>query len=89
MSNLFLFFGFFFPRATLLVCFVTGSMPANDTPFIADLLAAIVAPRLLIAWWLYATGAHPLLVVLFALGGLAELGGGSSGAAKRRRDRDT
>lgn len=66
MSSAFLFFAALFPRLTLLVCWVSGVMPANHTPFIADVLGAIVAPRLLIAVWAYEAGMHPIIPILFA-----------------------
>lgn len=84
MTAAFLFCSFLFPRLTLLVCALFGMMPANDTPLVADVIAFFVAPRLLIAWWLYEAGAHPLLVVLFAVGGLTELFGGGQAARSRR-----
>lgn len=43
MGSLFLFFAFFFPRLTLLLVWLFGTMPANGTPFLADLLGAIFA----------------------------------------------
>ena len=72
MPPLFLLFSFFFPRFTLVVVWLLGAMPANQTPFIADVLAAIFAPRFLIAWWLYEAQAHPLLIGLFVLAGIWE-----------------
>lgn len=79
MSSVFLFFVFFFPRLTLLLVWLFGTIPANDTSFVLDVIGAIFAPRLLVGWWLYVAGAHPLLIILFVLAGLSELfGGGSS-----------
>jgi hypothetical protein len=83
MSSLFLFFSFFCPRTTLLICWVLGMMPANNTPFIADVLGAFFAPRLLIAWWLYEAHANPFLVAIFAIFGVLELLGGSSVKVRR------
>lgn len=67
MSTLFLFFAAFFPRLTLLVCYVFGAIPNNDTPLGVDFLCALFVPRLLIAWWAHAAGMHPLVVVIFVL----------------------
>lgn len=85
MTTLFILCAFFFPRITLIACFFLGTMPPNDTPLAADIIAAIIAPRLLVAWWLYSANAHPLLVGLFAVGGIMELLGGGS-RARRRKD---
>lgn len=67
MSNMFLGFGLLFPRLTLLVGYFLTGLPPNDTPFAVDVLAAIVAPRLLLAWWAYAAGYHPLVAAIFVL----------------------
>lgn len=84
MSNLFLFFALLFPRPTLLLAWLFGIMPANGTPFLADLLGAIFAPRFLIAWWLYEAQAHPFLIGLFVVFGILEFVGGGSSASRRR-----
>jgi len=66
LSTLFLFSSAFFARTTLLVCWLFGALPVNHTPFAVDVLAAVFAPRLLIAWWAYEAHMHPLVVVVFA-----------------------
>lgn len=72
MDPLFIGCSFFFPRITLVVAWYLEMMPANSTPFVLDVIAALFAPRLLIAWWLYEANAHPLLVGLFVLAGIWE-----------------
>jgi hypothetical protein len=84
MPTWFLVAAFFFPRLTLITCWILGAMPANDTPLAADIIAAIVAPRLLIAWWVYVSGGHPVLVAFFAFGGLIELLSGGRRATRRK-----
>jgi len=88
MGTIFLLLAFFFPRLTLVGAWLLGDIPPNATPFVADVLATIVAPRLLVAFWLYDGGYHPLLVLIFGVGGLAELLGGGSKASRSRRDDD-
>lgn len=53
MSSMFLILSFFFPRITLFVTHYWGTMPPNSTPFELDVIGAILAPRLLIAFWTY------------------------------------
>ena len=86
MGSLFLFFAFFFPRATLLLTWLFGTIPANDTPFVVDVIGAIFAPRLLVAWWAYCLNLHPLLIILFVIGGVFELFGGGGSATRRKKD---
>ena len=62
----------FFPRLTLLLFWVASAIPANQTPFLVDVLCAFFCPRLLVAWWLYEAGQHPLLVAVFVILELAE-----------------
>ncbi len=85
MTNLFIFCSFFFPRITLFVCWLCSTIPINDTPFALDLLAFIVAPRLLIAWWMFILGMHPLLIMLFVLFGVLELFSSSSSSKKKKK----
>lgn len=59
-------------------------MPANDTPFALDVIAFIMAPRILIAWWLYVVGSHQLLILFFVFFGILELGS-AVGYTKRER----
>jgi hypothetical protein len=86
MTTAFLIFGLFFPRLTLLAYWLGESMPANSTPFALDVVAALVAPRLLIAAWAYESGQHPLWVVAYVLAfALATFAGrGSRGRAEGR-----
>lgn len=72
MSTLFLFCAAFFPRLTLLVCYLFAGLPLNSTPFGVDLLCAFFCPRLLVAWWAFESGQHPLVVGLFCFLELAE-----------------
>lgn len=72
MDPLFIGCSFFFPRITLVAAWYLGMVPANNTPFVLDVIAALFAPRFLIAWWLYEANAHPLLVGLFVLAGIWE-----------------
>jgi len=84
MTNMFIVFALFFPRLTLLICWLTSALPTNSTPFFVDILLAIFAPRFLVAFWLYEAGAHPLLIALFILFGLGEMGrGGSSSRSSK------
>jgi hypothetical protein len=68
----------FFPRLTLLISFLMGAIPDNPTPFLVDVIAAMIAPRLLIAYWLYVGGHSWWLVGLFIWLWIANLGGTSS-----------
>ena len=88
MTSLFLWFSLFFPRFTLLICFLAGEMPANETHILIDVFGAILFPRALIAYWIYDT--HPnvssLWVVVFVVLQLMESTGGtkkSTGVSKR------
>lgn len=83
MTNCFLVGAFFFPRMTLLICWLMSAIPANSTPFLVDVLAAWLAPRLLIAFWLYEANAHPALIGIFLISGILALGGESSTVSKR------
>ncbi len=74
MGLIFLFFAAICPRVTLAFCWLFGAIPANDTPLLVDLMGAIFMPRLLVAWWLWEGGHHPLLVAIFVLLELVELG---------------
>ena len=44
----FLVLGLIFPRITLFIAWMGGSIPANNIPFIGDLFMAIFVPRVLI-----------------------------------------
>ena len=80
MSTFFLVCALFFPRLTLLITWLFGNMPANDTPLAADVIGAIFVPRFLIAWWAYNLNEHTAWVVLFVLFGIVELLKGGSSA---------
>ena len=86
MSGLFIGLSFLFPRLTLFFCWLAAAIPMNDTPFVLDVLCAIFAPRLLIAYWMYALGLHPLFIILFAVFGLAEIFGGSKASSRSSDD---
>lgn len=67
MSNCFIVCSLFFPRLTLLICWLFVGLPHNTTPFIVDALMAFFLPRVLIAWWAHELGLHPLISVLFVV----------------------
>ena len=79
----------FFPRLTLLLCWLTHAMPTNTTPFLIDIIGVLFAPRLLIAYWLFAGGYSYWLVAIFTILGLfGDLGltlGGSEQLKKQKR----
>ena len=62
---MFFLFAAFFPRLTLLIGWAFSLLPANDTPFMLDVICALLAPRLLVAWWGWHNGLHPLWSALF------------------------
>jgi hypothetical protein len=62
MSPIFFAATLFFPRLFLAIFYCAGFMPANDTPLVMDIVLALIAPRILLAWWAYGLGAHPLMV---------------------------
>ncbi len=84
MTTWFIVLALFFPRITLLVCWFTGDMPANDTSFALDVFAAIFAPRLLMSWWAHTAGQNGLALLFFLFSLFA--GGGQTSAASRSRD---
>jgi hypothetical protein len=49
----FLLLSLFLPRITLFFWWVTGNLPYNTTPFIADIACAILVPRVLILVYIY------------------------------------
>lgn len=51
--ELLLFFSLFFPRISLFIAWMTGSIPCNNVPFFFDLIGAIVFPRLLIIYYIW------------------------------------
>lgn len=84
ISTLFLILGLIFPRLTLFVCWLTGSIPANTTPFALDVIGALFLPRFLIAVWAYEAHVHIGWVVAYVVLGLAELLGGGGKVATTR-----
>lgn len=85
MSDWFLIGGLFFPRLTLVVSYLDGSIPANDSPFMLDLIATMCWPRFLIAYWAYHTpGVNQMWVVALIAAGLGELFAGAKGSSARK-----
>jgi hypothetical protein len=84
MSSLWLALALFFPRTVLFFSWLTDNIPVNDTPFALDVVATLLAPRILIAYWGYDYGIHIAWVALFVLIGLAEKFGASSRASSSR-----
>lgn len=72
MTTLFLLCSLFFPRISLLYCYLTEQIPSNDTPFILDAILSIFFPRFLIAYWGY-EDVHILWTILFILVGIMEM----------------
>ncbi len=89
MTSLFLWFSLLFPRLTLLICFLAGEMPANETHILIDVFGAILFPRALIAYWIYDTypTISPMWVVVFVVLQLMESTTGTkkSSAVSNRR----
>lgn len=48
LTTLFLIASLFVPRIALLVMYLQGLVPPNPTPFVVDLLASAIMPRVLI-----------------------------------------
>jgi len=48
IATWFLVLGLFLPRVTLIVAYLTHSMPPNNVPFLLDVLGAVFLPRVLI-----------------------------------------
>lgn len=82
MSTLFLACGLFFPRLTLLFACCSGSVPTNDTPLAADIIAGIITPRVLIAYWTYTNHEHPFWTAMYLAMFVAVLFGSRSGASR-------
>ncbi len=55
MTNAFLFFSVAFPRITLFYCWLTESLPTNQTSGVSEVLSAIFFPRFLCAYWIHET----------------------------------
>ena len=49
----FLLISLFIPRFTLLFWWLTGNLPYNETPLIADVLCSVFLPRVLILVYIY------------------------------------
>ena len=78
ITNPFVGFVLFFPRVSLLWCYLIAGMPANDTPLGLDAMMFVFAPRLLVAWWLWQDPTwHPLWSALFVVFWLGATGGGA------------
>lgn len=84
MTNLFLLASFFAPRLTLACCYIFGFMPANTSPFAVDVICFFLFPRFLIAYWAYELGLHPLIWILFIVGGLLELSAKGRGSSSSK-----
>lgn len=82
MTTAFLVCSLLFPRPTLLVCWLWLGMPENTTPLALDVLGAIFAPRLLLAWWAYEASVHPFWIVLYVVFSLFV----SRGTSRRAHD---
>jgi hypothetical protein len=74
MTTEFLVLGLLFPRLTLVIAWILGGIPVNDTPLLADALGTVFVPRFLIAFWAYNAQVHPIWVILYVVLGLAEIG---------------
>jgi hypothetical protein len=84
MSDYILFFGLFFPRITLALCFINNQVPINSTPFILDCIGSLFFPRLLIAFWAFELGEHPLWIAIYLIFGLLELLKPASSATRNK-----
>ena len=49
----FLLISLFFPRFVLFFWWLTNNLPYNTTPFLADIVSAIIFPRILILVYIY------------------------------------
>jgi 1,4-dihydroxy-2-naphthoate octaprenyltransferase len=49
----FLLLGLVFPRIVLFFWWISGNLPFNTTPLIADLICAVLLPRILILVYIY------------------------------------
>lgn len=85
MSTWFLILCLFFPRLTLFFSWATGGIPANDTPFWADVIMSIFLPRFLVAYWASCLNVHVIWVLLLILFGVAELLGGANRTTQSRQ----
>lgn len=82
MTPTFLIVCLFFPRLGLLAYALNNAIPANDTPLLVDVAGALIAPRLLIAVWCFASG-QPEWGVIYVFASIVV----SSGTASTRADR--
>lgn len=88
MPSWFVLFSLFLPRTTLFLCWIFSAIPANETPFFLDVVAFLIAPRLLVAAWLWADPAWGApWAALFAFASLIA-GGGQAEGARRSRKKD-
>ena len=86
MTTCFLIGAAFFPRWTLFLCWLMHAIPDNTTPFLIDIAGAIFAPRLLIAYWLFAGGYSYWLVAIFVILGLFEDMGLTFGSSRKKEE---
>lgn len=80
MTGLWIFCTVLFPRLTLLLTYMFGTMPANDVPFWGDVAAAIFFPNWLVAYYGYYNHVHIIWIVIMVLVGLMRFGGEGSTA---------
>lgn len=50
--EIFLLISLFFPTITLIVAWMSNSIPLNNVPFFFDFIGAIIFPRLLIIYYI-------------------------------------
>ena len=72
MSTLWLVFAFILPRTTLLLSYLTGNVPPNDTALWVDGLGTVICPRPLIAYWGEGQ-VSDFVVAMFAIAGVFEV----------------
>lgn len=53
MNTWLLLFSLFCPRISLWIAWMNGQIPQNDVPFAMDAFLAIIAPRLLMLYYIY------------------------------------
>ncbi len=93
MDIYFLIFSLFFPRITLLVCFLQDWYPKNTVPFVADVLLGVFLPRALILIYIYQNMgydniwfvAHLLVMIMVYFGGGRETRRRRWGRRRRQR----
>ena len=76
MSTAFILFSAFFPRTTLFLCWLTSGMPdgvSELTPLWLDIIAGLLFPRFLLAYWSFELSEPMYVTALFLLFGMIEL----------------